>query len=425
VAPFVSKATQTIPIVFVMSADPLQLGLVASVARPGGNTTRFTFLQDELASKRLQLLKEVAPRISRVAFLSTPDHPDNELRVAQRAATALGVHLQPIEMRGPGDLDAALQAVTQAPVDALRVSARYPADQWQSGKARRGAFYDRRRAFERRSARMTTVQTKQEISETNRRRYEELRAAGQDVTPMGLPEATALDGAPIAPETVISREQVPAGWYATVRLRRGEALRIVEDTGHSSVSLIGWREEDTSERINCADTVKVQWSAAISKGRVILSDMGRVLLSLVEDTSGAHDLLVGGSTPASTLAAYGATSRNTHENFLSAAAKIGLGLRDIPPCVTFFAPVSLDPKGRFLWNSGRKRSGDFVELRAEMNLVLVLSNCAHPLDPARPAASGPITLVRHRAPPPAQDDPRRTTSAEIIRAFEFTDRLYA
>jgi putative ABC transport system substrate-binding protein len=123
VAPFVSKATQTIPIVFVMSADPLQLGLVASVARPGGNATGFSFLQDELASKRLELLKEVAPRISRVAFLSNPDHPDNELRVAQRAATALGVSLQPIEMRGPGDLDGALQVVTQASVDALYVVA--------------------------------------------------------------------------------------------------------------------------------------------------------------------------------------------------------------------------------------------------------------------------------------------------------------
>ena len=122
VAPFVSKATQTIPIVFVMSADP-QLGLVASVARPGGNTTGFTFLQDELASKRMELLKEVTPRISRVAFLSNPDHPDNELRVAQRAATALGVQLQPIDMRGPGDLDGALQAVTQASVDALYVVA--------------------------------------------------------------------------------------------------------------------------------------------------------------------------------------------------------------------------------------------------------------------------------------------------------------
>jgi putative ABC transport system substrate-binding protein len=123
VAPFVSNATRTIPIVFVMSADPLQLGLVASVARPGGNATGFTFLQDELASKRLELLKEVAPRISRVAFLSNPDHPDNELRIARRAATALGVHLQPIEMRGPGDLDGALEAVTHASADALYVVA--------------------------------------------------------------------------------------------------------------------------------------------------------------------------------------------------------------------------------------------------------------------------------------------------------------
>jgi uncharacterized protein len=272
---------------------------------------------------------------------------------------------------------------------------------------------------------MTAVQTKQQISEANRRRYEELRAAGQEVTPKGLPEVTALDGAPIAPDAVVSREQVPADWYATVRLRRGEALRIVDDSGRSSVSLIGWREEDTSERINCADTAKVQWSAAVSKGRVILSDMGRVFLSLIEDTSGAHDLMVGGSTPASTLAAFGAPSRNTQENFLAAAAKIGLSLRDIPPCATFFAPVSLDAEGRFLWNSGRKRAGDFVDLRAEMNLVLVVSNCSHPLDPARPAASGPITLIRHRAPPPAQDDPCRTTSPEIVRAFEFTDRLYA
>jgi urea carboxylase-associated protein 2 len=272
---------------------------------------------------------------------------------------------------------------------------------------------------------MMAIQTKQEISQANRRRYEELRAAGQEITPKGLPEATPLDGSPIAPDVIISREQIPAGWYATVRLRRGDALRIIDDTGRSSVSLIGWRQEDTSERINCADTVKVQWSAAISKGRVILSDMGRVFVSLIEDTSGAHDLMVGGSTPASTLAAFGVASRNTQENFLAAAAKIGLGLRDIPPCVTFFAPVSLDDKGRFLWNSGRKRPGDFVDLRAEMNLVLVLSNCAHPLDPARPAASGPITLIRHRAPPPAHDDPCRTTSPEIVRAFEFTDRLFA
>jgi ABC-type uncharacterized transport system substrate-binding protein len=69
------------------------------------------------------LLKEVAPRISRVAFLFNPDHPDNELRIAERTAAALGAHLQPIEMRGLGDLDGALQAIKLASVDSLYVVA--------------------------------------------------------------------------------------------------------------------------------------------------------------------------------------------------------------------------------------------------------------------------------------------------------------
>ncbi len=267
--------------------------------------------------------------------------------------------------------------------------------------------------------------TKLEIAEANRRHYEELRAAGQGATLKALPKPTALDGAPVAPEAVIGREAVPPGWYAVVRLRRGEVLRIVDDSGTSSVALIGWRAEDMSERINCADTVKVQWSAALSKGRVILTDMGRVLLALIEDTGGAHDLLMGGSTAASSAAAYGAATRNTQDNFLAAAGKVGLGPRDIPPCVTFFAPVSVDANGRFVWNGERKRAGDFVELRAEMNLVLAVSNCPHPLDPARPAANGAITIVRQRMRPVPPGDPCRTASPEAARAFAFTDRLYA
>ena len=272
---------------------------------------------------------------------------------------------------------------------------------------------------------MSSHDNKRKTAEANRRRYEELRAAGQEATPKGLPAATALDGVPITPDKVIRQEDVPAGWYITMPLRRGEALRIIDRSGHSSVALIGWRRDDTSERINCADTVKVQWSAAISKGRVILSDMGHVFLSVIEDTSGAHDLMIGGSTPDSALAAFGTTARNTRDNFVAAAAKTGLGIQDIPPCVTFFAPVSVDAGGRFVWNAARKRAGDFVDLRAEMDVVLVLSNCPHPLDPARPAASERISLVRFAAPPAAADDPCRTTSSEIIRAFQFTDRLYA
>jgi ABC-type uncharacterized transport system substrate-binding protein len=121
VAPHAAKATSTIPIVFVSSADPVQLGLAASLARPAGNATGVTLLQDDLASKRLELLKEAVPRVSRVAFLWNPDHPDNELREAQRAAESFGVRLQLVEMRGSGDLENVFAAMTQAGCDGLYV----------------------------------------------------------------------------------------------------------------------------------------------------------------------------------------------------------------------------------------------------------------------------------------------------------------
>lgn len=123
VAPDAIKATQTIPITFAVSTDPVRAGLVASIARPGGNATGVTFLQDELAAKRLGLLKEAAPQISKVAFLFNPDHVDNELREAERGATALGVKLHLAEVRGAGDLNAAFDAAARAGVDALYVVA--------------------------------------------------------------------------------------------------------------------------------------------------------------------------------------------------------------------------------------------------------------------------------------------------------------
>lgn len=269
-----------------------------------------------------------------------------------------------------------------------------------------------------------TMQDRQAIADANRLRYEELRAAGQQATPRGLPDPTPRDGAPVADAAVIEQRQLPGGWYTTLLLPRGDVLRIIDDSGRASVALLAWRSEDTSERINCADTAKVQWSAALSKGRVILSDMGRVMLSVIEDTSGAHDLLVGGSSPASTREGFGSESRNTRENFIAAAAKVGLGISDIPPCVSFFAPVATGEGGRLVWRDGRKQAGDFVDLRAEMNLIVVASNCAHPLDPNGTPAPEPVTLIRHRAGPVAADDLCRTASPEAARAFVVTDQLF-
>ncbi|NEV00010.1 urea amidolyase associated protein UAAP1 [Bradyrhizobium uaiense] len=263
-----------------------------------------------------------------------------------------------------------------------------------------------------------TEEQKAEIA-AHTRRYNELKAAGQEHAPRALPAPTARDAAPIATDAIIHREVIPAGWYWTTRLNRGETLRIVNTQGTSTVSLLAWNSADTTERLNHADTIKVQWAARLQKGRVLLSDMGRALLAITEDTSAAHDAVVGGSTAATIQANYGdGNFRNTRDNFILAAAKLGLDRRDVHPCMSFFAPVAIDADGRFVWSETRRTRGDFVELRAEMDLLIALSNCPHPLDPAKAYPQASVEIVRYRAGAPAADDLCRTATAEAIRAFE-------
>ena len=117
------NATRTIPVVFVAAIDPIAIGLVTSLARPGGNITGLTGLFADLVGKRLELLKEAFPALSRVALLSRPDNPGHEqyVRAAQRASRTLGLQLQVVTASGPGDFEAAFRAAAGAgaivPVD--------------------------------------------------------------------------------------------------------------------------------------------------------------------------------------------------------------------------------------------------------------------------------------------------------------------
>jgi urea carboxylase-associated protein 2 len=261
-----------------------------------------------------------------------------------------------------------------------------------------------------------TEEQKAEIA-VNRAHYEKLKSAGQEAR--ALPPLTPKDGAALSPEHVLLRETIPGGWYWYGKVLKGESLRLVNADGRASASVIAWNAHDVSERINHADTVKVQWSAALRKGRVILSDMGRVVFAITQDTCGAHDALVGGSNAASNARKYGGDFRNTRDNFVLAATKLGLTRADIPLPVTFFAPVETDADGKFVWNESKRAQNDFVDLRAEQDLFVAISNCPHPFDPAPAYAPGDLKLIRYRAPVPA-DDFCLTGSAENIRAYENT-----
>lgn len=252
----------------------------------------------------------------------------------------------------------------------------------------------------------------------NRARYEALKTAADAVTPRALPAPTPRDSAPLTESAIRHRETIPGGWYWTKLIRRGETLRIVNTSGTHGVSLFAWNANDTSERYNSADTVKVQWTSELRKGRVLFSDMGRVLLSIVEDTCGAHDAIVGGSTPTSNARKYGdASLRNTRENMILAAGKHGLGLRDLAPVVTFFAPVAIVEE-KTVWRDGIVVAGDFVDLRAELDVLVAVSNCPHPLAPALTFAPGAIECIVHRGASAKVDDLCRIASPEAARGFD-------
>jgi putative tryptophan/tyrosine transport system substrate-binding protein len=119
VAPSARVATSTIPIVIAVSNDPVQAGLVTSLARPGNNITGVTFVSSDLAAKRLQLLRDIVPTLKHVAVIWNPDHVDPEYRETQRAARTLGIQIQSLEVRSAEDFDFAFQSTINAGIQAL------------------------------------------------------------------------------------------------------------------------------------------------------------------------------------------------------------------------------------------------------------------------------------------------------------------
>ena len=266
---------------------------------------------------------------------------------------------------------------------------------------------------------MIDIPLDQQTPEQHRARYEALRAQAQDRA-TGRP---MLPCPAIAPGAVIQHEIIPGGWYWSAVVLRGQTLRVVNTSGSSSVSLLLWNAHEPSERFSAADTVKVQWTVNVGAGLLLLSDMGRVLASITGDSGARHDMLAGGSTAASNARRYGpGTRRNTRDNFLLAAGKHGLDRRDISPCVTLFADVRTDGMERLAWH-GTSAAGAAIDLLAEMDVLVALSNCPHPLDTAPAYAPQPVDAIIWQGDPVMAADIVRISGPEAVRAFENNRRM--
>src|SRR4051812_10780920 len=213
------------------------------------------------------------------------------------------------------------------------------------------------------------------------------------------------------------------------RLRRNQRLRLVDVEGRACVSALFYNAADPLERYNMADTLKAQFTAFLTAGRVLYSDMGRVLASVVADDCGWHDTISGLGDAATNAARFGAGSyqtlrnewhRNGRDNVLVELGKHGLGKRDVVANVNFFVRVGVDGAGGLGWVGGNSRPGATVELRFEMDTLVVLSNTPHPLDPAKTYGPPRVDLVITDGPAASVDDPCRLSRPENGRGFALT-----
>lgn len=236
---------------------------------------------------------------------------------------------------------------------------------------------------------------------------------------------------PIPTNALLWEENLPGGNHWSGRLRRGTALRLTDLQGGANVSALFYNAEQPLERYNMPDTLKSQHTAFLTAGYVCQSDMGRVLCSITTDTVGWHDTWCGVSDAAMVLAKYGekryqtdrnAMHRNGRDGLLIELAKWGLGVRDLVPSVNFFSKVVPDAEGALSHVPGHSVAGSFVDLRFEMDTLVVLSSAPHPLDARPDYAPADVQLCAFRAAPVAADDACRTQCPQNGRAFVNTER---
>jgi uncharacterized protein len=229
---------------------------------------------------------------------------------------------------------------------------------------------------------------------------------------------------------VLLAETLRGGQMWSRVLKRGEVLRLTDVEGGASVAALFFNADQPLERYNMPDTLKAQHIARLTAGNVLFSDMGRVLCSIIADSAGWHDTITGHLRADASRAKYGAGTyqalrndfyRNTRDNFLIELGKFGLGKRDLHANVNFFVKVVADLDGNLKWATGAQ-PGAAVELRAEQNVLVVLSNTPHPLDPAPRYAPKPAGLEVLLGPPAAPDDACRHSCAENERGFVLTER---
>ena len=235
----------------------------------------------------------------------------------------------------------------------------------------------------------------------------------------------------MAPDDVLWDEVLDAGEYAAHVLPRGSVLRLTDLDGDACAHVALHHADLPSERLNLADTTKVQWQMYPSRGSLLLSDRGRVLAAITDDTSGRHDTICSAPNRADHDAKYGdgrveGPCPSARDRLIVALAKFGLDRRDLPPTISFFKGVRVDADGALHLDDAPAAAGTFVELRLELDADRVGGQrAARPRHPRAVHAARRCASPRGAARRPRPDDPLRHATPETASGVPEHRRLAA
>jgi len=225
---------------------------------------------------------------------------------------------------------------------------------------------------------------------------------------------------------ILYQDTLPGGSHWSMLVRKGSSIRFIDKEGNANLAVLLYNPNEKLERYNAPDTLKCQHTFKLTKGHCLYSDMGHIFCSITEDSLGWHDTVGGNLNDHNMNAKWGIKRYQEHHNdwtisgehaFLVELAKYGLTRRDMTANLNLFSKVSTDDDGNLSYVENHSQAGDFIELRFEMDTLLVMHTCPHPMTTATDYPKKPVSYQITKSAPIAEDDFCMNSRPENQRGF--------
>ncbi len=222
------------------------------------------------------------------------------------------------------------------------------------------------------------------------------------------------------------RDQIPGGAHWSMTIKAGHTLRLIDLEGGANVGMLFYNPANLLERYNAPDTLKCQHTFKLTQGHCLYSDMGRIFCSITHDSLGWHDTVCGNTSKDMVTKKWGGKSYqqarndwqlNGYDSFLVELAKYGLGKKDMAANLNLFSKVATDDAGNMSFVENFSQAEDHVELRFEMDTLVVFHTCPHPLNPSLEYPKKAIGYELFKSVAVTQDDQCKNSCDENQRGF--------